>query len=146
MDLTKAKTALEGTVRGELRDHAFGDREVTWFVVKDGLVVAQAAEGYFGGGSSGVSVYTTPIPYEEPWEFGGEVGGYVAEDLAEDAYACTEFYGRDARELLECGSLSVSRNDSTGPDTYQDGKCMPGLTLEGVREELCTPPDGDEYW
>jgi len=136
MNLTEAKTALEGTVRGELRDHAFGDREVTWFVVnKDGLVVAQAAEGYFGGGSSGVSVYTTPIPFEKPWDF--ETGsGYLAQ-LGEEAYAAAEFDGRDASELLECGSLSVSRNDETGPDTYQDGVCMPGLTLEGVRKELC---------
>ena len=140
MNLKEAMKVLEGTVRGECRDHAFGDREVTWFLVKDGLVVGVAADGYFGGGSSGVSVYTTPIPYEEPWDF-ETGGGYVAEDLAEDAYASTEFDGRDARELLKCGSLSVSRNDETGPDTYQDGKCMPALTLEGVRKELC----GEEY-
>jgi len=135
MNLTEAKKLLSSTVRGELRDHAFGDREVTWFVVKDGLIVAQAAEGYFGGGSSGVSVYTTPIPFEEPWDF--ETGsGYLAE-VDDEAYAAAEFDGRDARELLTCGSLRVGRNDETGPDTYRDGACMPGLTLEGVRKELC---------
>jgi hypothetical protein len=134
MTLEEAKTALEGTIRGELRDHAFGDREVTWYVVAAGLVVAEAAMGYFGGGSSGVSVYTTPLPYEEPWDF--ETGsGYLAAPIP-TAYAAAEFDGRDARELLKCGSSRVSRNDSTGPDTYQDGKCMPGLTLEGVRKEL----------
>tara|TARA_Y100000034_G_C6672985_1_gene295558 strand:- start:154 stop:582 length:429 start_codon:yes stop_codon:yes gene_type:complete len=136
MNLSDAKKLLEGTLRGELRDHAFGDREVTWFVVKDGLVVAQAAEGYFGGGSSGVSVYAVPLPFAEPWDF--KTGGSsLAEDLAEDAYAGAEFDGRDAVELLECGSLHIERNDSTGPDSYQEGSCLPGLTLEGVKKELC---------
>jgi hypothetical protein len=136
LTLEKAKERLKDCIRAELRDHAFGDREVTWFVVQNGLVVAEAADGYFGGGTSGISVYEVPIPYEKPWDFSTESGS-LAVDLPEEAYASTGFDGREAYALLECGRLEVERNDSTGTDTYQEGACMPGLTLEGVRKELC---------
>jgi len=45
--------------------------------------------------------------------------------------------GADARRLANCGKVgTIGRNDSTGPDEYADGACMPALTLEGVRDEL----------
>lgn len=105
MDLAEAKKMLDGAVRHELRDHAFGDTELFWEVDK-----VEIAGGYFGGGSS--SVYFTDT----------SLGGFV---------------GEDAQELRKCGTLGdVERNDETGPDTYSEGTTMPGLTLQGVREEL----------
>lgn len=47
MTLEEAKTFLTGCKREELRDHSFGDVEVSW--MKDG---AEVASGYFGGSSS----------------------------------------------------------------------------------------------
>lgn len=49
MDLQEAKELLNGCVRSELQDHAFGDAEVFWS--KDGEAVAG---GYFGGGHADV--------------------------------------------------------------------------------------------
>ena len=78
---------------------------------------------------------------------GNEVGGgYFGSEshvwIEDDSWS-----GSDARELARCGTVgAIDRNDSTGPDQYTDGACMPGLTLEGVKKEICTPPDGDEYW
>lgn len=47
------------------------------------------------------------------------------------------FTGDEAEALRRCGTLKVeTRNDTTGPDEYHEGTIMPGLTLEGVREEL----------
>jgi hypothetical protein len=46
------------------------------------------------------------------------------------------FRGKDAAEVRNCGKLQVERNDETGPDEYIEGQTMPGLTLEGVRQEL----------
>jgi hypothetical protein len=66
------------------------------------------AAGYFSGVSSDVTFY-------------GKDG---------------DFTGPNARELRKCGNLIVGRNDETGPDEYQEGVVMPGLTLEGVRQEL----------
>lgn len=59
MDLSEARELLKDTARLELRDHAFGDREVTW-TKKDGLV----AEGYFGGGDAGVWFTYLPNSFE----------------------------------------------------------------------------------
>lgn len=99
----EAKLLLADCQRSELRDHAFGDREV-YFVNAVGDTVA---EGY--SGSSGSSLH---------------VSG-------------TEFVGKQADELLTLGHQgSVERNDSTGPDEYHEGECLPGLTTEGVLDEL----------
>lgn len=104
MTFQEAKDLLNTCQRTELRDHAFGDREVYWY--KDEEVVA---DGYFGG--TGVSMV----------------------DIIDGG----TFQGKEARELALCGTLAeVKRNDSTGPDDYEDGKIMPGLTLEDVRKEL----------
>lgn len=74
---------------------------------KDGIEVA---DGYFGGGRDPVVGIHNP-----------------------DA----TFTGKDALALRNCGERGqVERNDSTGPDRYQEGSCLPGLTLEGVRREL----------
>lgn len=51
MNFEEAEKVLEETVRSELRDHAFGDREVTW--MNEGGIVAT---GYFGSGMSEVSI------------------------------------------------------------------------------------------
>jgi len=108
MTLEEAMTILNSCQRGELRDHAFGDREVYWD--RDDTMVA---EGYFGRTAA--------------------VGFYDS-----DGNEIAEFTGDDAYKLSKCGELrGVSRNDETGPDEYQEGKCMPGLTLEGVKKELC---------
>lgn len=109
MTLEEAKELLDQCTRAELRDHAFGDREI--YFTKDGTSVA---EGY-----SGTECEITI--------FGTGDGGL------DDTY----FQGSEAYELLRCGTLdSVERNDSTGPDEYQEGECMPGLTTAGVLDEL----------
>jgi len=59
--LDEAKKVLDGCVRSELRDHAFGDAEVFW--EKDGKEVAS---GYFGGSIASVS--------------GGEIGSFDGQD------------------------------------------------------------------
>jgi hypothetical protein len=52
-----------------------------------------------------------------------------------------EFKNADARELRHCGTEGqVERNDETGPEDYQEGVTMPGLTLEGVLKEITTTP------
>jgi hypothetical protein len=101
MTLQEAVASLEGSVRIELRDHAFGDTEVMW--MKDG---AEAGHGYYSAG------------------------------IAECTIGDTMFRGKDAAEVRNCGKLQVERNDETGPDEYIEGQTMPGLTLEGVRQEL----------
>lgn len=108
----ETRTLLSTLKRSELRDHAFGDREIFWEDSSGKLI----AEGYAGGSGTpcvGSSNEETPLEFE------------------------FSFTGSDALDLVKCGTLgNVERNDSTGPDRYQDGKCMPGLTLEGVRKEL----------
>lgn len=111
MTLEEAKKILDACKRCELRDHAFGDREIYWFDSRG----AEVAFGYFGGDSK-------PC-----------VGITVEGDEADG-----EFYGHAARELAKCGQEgAIDRNDETGPDTYRDGACMPGLTMEGVKKEIC---------
>lgn len=108
MELTEAKELLNLCDRWESRDHAFGDREVGWtFDGKD------VADGYFGGGHSGVSIH------------------------ALDGTISWSFDKADAYELAKCGATeNIGRNDETGPDTFTEGYIMPGLTKEAVRKEL----------
>lgn len=108
--LTKEQAVklLTESRRDELRDHAFGDREIYWVHP----VLGDIAEGYSGGGDVSISVV---------FEVGDRVFGY----------------GSDDRELLKLGQRGrVERNDSTGPDEYLEGVTMPGLTKEGVLKEL----------
>lgn len=102
----QAQEILKNSTRYELRDHAFGDCEVIWENEKQGGV----GYGYFSGSSSDVSVLI----------------GKTRE----------EFYLDEAKALRKLGRLKVERNDETGPDIYQEGKIMPGLTLAGVYKEL----------
>ena len=102
----EAKAILNSCTREELRDHAFGDREVYWMRGEEEIGFSYVCAG--------------------PDIVGVKLDGHEG-----------TFEGREARELLGCGSsVRIERNDSTGPDRYQDGACMPGLTLEGVRKEL----------
>lgn len=109
MNLEEAKKFLENTDRYELRDHAFGDIEVTWILNGDAV-----AGGYFGGRQASVWI---------------------------DSESHVAFDDDEARQLQSCGTLTtVERNDETGPAVFHAGVAMPGLTSEGVFEELT----GDE--
>ena len=113
MNLEEAKAVLSTARRDECRDHAFGDCEVYW---RNGD--EEVAYGYFGGESREVRVKLSI----------GEVA----------------FAGDEADELRSAGQRGlVGRNDSTGPDDYREGECMPGLTKEGVLRELTCHPDYD---
>ncbi len=110
ISLADAKALLNTCARSELRDHAFGDREVSW-TDDDGHELGF----YCNSGRAPHMVYV------ERYEDGKKVEAAEFHDYS----------------LLKCGkSARIERNDSTGPDTYQDGACMPGLTLAGVRKEL----------
>ena len=106
----QAKELLAGCERRELKDHAFGDREI--YFTKDDKNVA---EGYSGSGGPSIMIF-------------GE---------REDQEDATHFNGSEASELNGLGTyMGSERNDSTGPEEFEEGECMPGLTLEGVRQEL----------
>jgi hypothetical protein len=106
VEFDEAAKLLSTAIRSELQDHAFGDREVTWFQDDDVVL----AIGYFNGTESEVTFITEPP---------------------------VSFHGDEAQKLSKLGVIGkISRNDMTGPDTYTDGVIMPGLTLEGVRQEL----------
>lgn len=107
MQFADARTLLESCTRKELRDHAFGDTEVSWH--KDGHEVAG---GYFSGRNADVWIKV---------DDGNIVG----------------FEGMEARQLRDYGATgAIFRNDETGPETYVEGAVMPRLTIEGVRREL----------
>ena len=107
MNVEEAKKILDGCVRSECRDHAFGDKEVFW--TKNGV---DTAEGYFGSSMASVTIYE-------------------GEDTT------FSFKSDDALSLMNAGTLGqVGRNDETGPSEFSLGATMPGLTLEGVRQEL----------
>lgn len=92
MELEEAKRVLNGCTRQELRDHAFGDKEVYWL-----KGTQEVACGYFGGGHAEVSIFKP----------------------AKDS---TDFTGEDALALRECGTVGeVQRNDETGPDEFVAG-------------------------
>jgi len=108
MTFDEAKEFLSRYYRDELRDHAFGDREIYWRTAED----EEVAFGYLGNGDYAVSI--------------------IQPDSAN-----SRFIGTEALALAKCGLIGrIDRNDETGPDEYQDGQIMPGLTLEGVRAEL----------
>lgn len=106
MDVTAAKLILSRARKLESRDHAFGDVEITW--VEPSNNENEVAWGYFSGRSREVSFPTG-----------------------------NTFIGSEADILRDCFiAEEVGRNDETGPDEFVVGATMPGLTLEGVREEL----------
>lgn len=113
MDIDEAKEFLNGCVRHELRDHAFGDTEVSW--LKDGLIVAS---GYFSGTTADVWVAPSLPP-------GVPIGD------------STTFHGHESHELRKCGTEgAIERNDETGPDDYVEGDIQPGLSRGDVFHEL----------
>jgi len=117
LNFNNARAFLNRCTRDELRDHAFGDAEIAFYL--DGVEVAG---GFIGSSSPTHSVWAT------------EDSGHEFESFTQE----------QVRELLKCGIRgTVERNDETGPDTFREGVCMPGLTLEGVRKEL-TNPEGRE--
>ena len=132
MSLEVAKKFLAQNFKAECRDHAFGDAEVTWCRVPfpeddesapdiDGEIVAN---GYYSGRDATVLIEATVFDGVD--------------------YVQSGFDGKDADALLECcKSAVIDRNDETGPDEFVRGQVMPGLTLEGVRKEICTPPKED---
>lgn len=77
------------------------------FWVLDGKKIA---DGYFGKSSAYVTINSDPS---------------------------VKFENEEARQLQECGTLAkIDRNDTTGPEEYAEGVVMPGLTKEGVLDEL----------
>lgn len=102
MTLDEAKEILDQCERDELRDHAFGDSEVSW--IRNGKEVAS---GYFGRTEN---TYVSFGPYKEVRE-NGKIVRFEA---------LGSFNGDDAEKLRHCGKLGVrERNDSTGLDTYR---------------------------
>lgn len=69
---------------------------------------------------------------------GDSVGdGYVGGGRASLEIEGVGFSGSEVQQILKKIPLGgVERNDSTGPDEFELGKTMPGLTLEGVHKEL----------
>jgi hypothetical protein len=92
-----AQIVLSLCEREELRDHAFGDREIIWSF--DG---AEVAGGYLGSMGSSVWIYRyTPVlsPDDD------------YETIA--SFSITD----EARELVKCGKLKrIERNDMQGDD------------------------------
>lgn len=92
MTLDEAKTLLNDCERDELRDHAFGDREVSWF--RKGVVDERGDR---------VEVAT----------------GYQGSDIGVSFPDLTNFEGDNARALFSCGTLTrCDRNDTQGDDNY----------------------------
>lgn len=111
MDLTAAKLILGRARKLESRDHAFGDVEITW--VEPSNIENEVAWGYFSGRSREVSFPTG-----------------------------NTFLGSEADILRDCFiAEEIGRNDETGPEEFVVGSTMPGLTMEGVREELTSDED-----
>lgn len=111
MNLEEAKAFLNTCDRDELRDHAFGDTEVYWFTKT--INREEVATGYFSGCSGAISILNNGVSFN--------------------------FEDGDAQELRNCGTKgTISRNDETGPDEYEEGTIMPGLTKEAVLEEITT--------
>jgi hypothetical protein len=110
-----AKKLLSTLTRQELRDHAFGDREIYWVQPGAPAGTPDVAFGYAGSGDPIVS-----ISYE-----------------IEKKEHTISFHKEAALELMTLGAkVEIERNDETGPEEYQDGKVMSSFTLEGVLEEL----------
>ena len=51
--------------------------------------------------------------------------GYFSSTVDEVSVGGVGFAGKDARALLECGVLEVSRNNSTGPQDFVEAVMMP---------------------
>lgn len=69
--------------------------------------------------------------------------GYFSGSIREVGFnAGDSFKDDEADELRNCfASQKTERNDETGPDEFEIGKVMPGLTKEGVYKELTSGDD-----
>jgi hypothetical protein len=99
--LEEARTILNGAIRTECRDHAFGDREVYWYT-EDQIARIDSED-------------------PEGVEWGDEVGGgYFGQGGSTVWIGETTFNGADAYELVKCGQRAqIGRNDTTGDDQYR---------------------------
>ena len=98
MDTTEAQELLNLCDRQELRDHAFGDREVSWRF--DGVEVAG---GYFGSGHKSVWIHD----YEQIVIHGFDHAQFVLANFSDD----------EAHVLSTCGKVTmIERNDMQGDD------------------------------
>lgn len=101
MSLTDARAFLEGCLRHELVDHAFGDAEVGW----QNAAGEQVASAYFGNSSNSLGINET------------------------EQFVASEFSGEDARSLQHAGTLAKrDRNDDPASEIdrgssydYDDG-------------------------
>lgn len=104
---SQVKEVLTKSIRSELRDHAFGDKEITWNL-PDGTMVAEA----YVGSCSEFSYSHDKVVYSTI------------------NYAIVD-------EISKLGIRgSESRNDSSGPDEFVQGRVMKGLSSDDVFEEL----------
>lgn len=107
ISLNEVRDILASCTRSELRDHAFGDREIFWRT-SDGEIVAEAYDG---------SVCSFHYEYEGK-KFTSDNEGTL-------------------KELFSLGITGVvERNDSTGPDEFTQGVVMPGLSEDDILKEL----------
>lgn len=96
MKVQLAKYLLELCERQELRDHAFGDREIFWTF--DGIEVAG---GYFSSMGKSIWIYRY----------------FPGIDFADQCEQIASFGEEEAQELVQCGKLkAVERNDMQGDD------------------------------
>lgn len=77
---------------------------------------------------------------EVMWMKGGEqVGyGYYSGETAECTIGDTVLFGDEAKAVRSFGTLQIERNDETGPDEYVEGVVGSRLTMEAVRNEICS--------
>lgn len=85
--LAEAKALLDDSQREELRDHAFGDTEYFW--KKNGIIVA---DGYSSYEVTDVTVWIEGEPTTKG-----------------------DFDGDEAKSLLNCGTLTQTWQNDTGP-------------------------------
>ncbi len=154
--LQEVRDLLETCNRSELNDHAFGDSEVYWHHATErepcknqcdhGIEHEYYCAGITGTGDKATSNVEACCEHRmcdlcqgtgmSPKEIAFGHFGRTSEIGADDN--SWEFEGKDARSLRDCGTVARRvRNDLAGPSKYSEGVCMPGLTLEGVRKELC---------
>ena len=121
MNIQRAIEVLSRSTRQELRDHAFGDVEIYWVdynIPGEHEGGTEVGFAYIGGPGKNLIHVTDPVNGDK-----------------------TDFGENDFRALRNLGSsVRIDRNDETGPDRFEEGRCMPALTLEGVRAELTETP------
>lgn len=106
MTVEEAAKVLNACERRELRDHAFGDAEVSWIGPSSQNVIA---EGYFGGSQANV-------------HFGVSRQSFSGADAV-----ALRLCGQEGQ---------IERNDETGPEEYTEGKMLDSMTKGAVFEEL----------